>query len=90
MTARTRRGRAATAIEGARLADPLTGPRPGHVFDAESEPDFIEICNALGWAPWTGPRPDVDHYPLVTLNELAADAPPTLAIDMRSLLTEVA
>jgi hypothetical protein len=39
---------AARQAEGARLADPLTGPRPQHVFDAESEPIYAALVAERG------------------------------------------
>lgn len=68
----------AEAFEGAALADPLTGPRPAHVFDTEAEPIYAALVAELG-------VPGQDHIGSgpVVVGELA-----TQAIDMSSLLTE--
>ncbi|HTY35397.1 hypothetical protein [Mycobacterium sp.] len=68
---------ATAAIEGARIADPLTGPRPRHVFDAEAEPIYAQLVAELGV-----PGQDIDPGPVV-VGELA-----TAAIDMTALLTD--
>lgn len=77
-------------LQADRLTCPLTTPRPARAFDDEAEPAYIEACNALGWAPWDGDKPEPVHYPLRSLDELPADVtgPATLAIDMSALLTD--
>lgn len=66
----------AEAYEGQRLADPLTGPRPAHVFDAEAEPIYAQLVAELGV-----PGQDAVGAGPVVVGELA-----TQAIDMSALL----
>jgi len=67
-----------TAIEGARLADQLTGPRLRHTWDAEQEPIYAHLVAELG-------APAQDHVGAgpVIVGELA-----TQQIDMTALLAE--
>jgi hypothetical protein len=69
---------AAADAERARIADPLTGPRPRHVFDAEDAPIYRAVVAELG-VPGQG----IDPGPVVA-GELA-----TAAIDMSALLGDV-
>jgi hypothetical protein len=65
-------------VEGQRVADPLTGPRPAHVFASEQEPIYMALVAEDG-------VPGQDHVGAgpVIVGELA-----TQAIDMTVLLNE--
>lgn len=70
----------ATDVGDACVADPLTGPRPQHVFAAETEPIYAALVAEQG-----SPGQDAVGAGPVIPGELATEA-----IDMRALLEEVA